>query len=160
MGKVLEILALQALTYQAQGKDKEALAALEVALSVGEPENYVRVFLDEGRPMARLLYLAAERGIYPEYTGRLLAAYPAQERPSRASLSPGSATPSLVEPLSKRELEVMQLIAAGDSNAEIARALHISVGTVKNHAKNIYSKLNVHSRAQAMARARELGLID
>ena len=62
--------------------------------------------------------------------------------------------------MSKRELEVMQLIAAGDSNAEIARALHISVGTVKNHAKNIYSKLNVHSRAQAIARARELGLID
>lgn len=117
----------------------------------------MRVFLDEGRPMANLLYQAAERGISPEYAGRLLAAFPAGE-PDR--LSAQAALLELVEPLSPRELEVLRLIAAGATNAQIAQRLVIAVGTVKNHAKNIYSKLNVGSRTQAISRSRDLGLID
>jgi len=151
MGKAIEILVLQALAYQAQGRSVSALETLNRALSLAEPEGYVRVFLDEGRPMARLLYQAAEREIFPEYTGRLLAQFPVEEQLN---------TPTLIEPLSKRELEVLRLIATGASNAEIAQELYIAVGTVKNHVKNIYSKLDVHSRAQAIARSRELGLIN
>lgn len=159
LGKAIEILVLQALAYQAQGKSDSAFEALTRALSLGEPEGYIRVFLDEGQPMAQLLYQTREKGIAPEYTGRLLALFPT-EKPVITSTPPHPLTPTLVEPLSKRELEVMQLIAAGASNAEIARELYIAVGTVKNHVKNIYSKLDVHSRAQAIARARDLGLIN
>jgi LuxR family maltose regulon positive regulatory protein len=151
-GKVIQILILQALAYQGQGRTKEALNALDHALSLAEPEGFVRVFLDEGKPMARLLYQAAEQGIAPGFAGRLLAAFPAGEPMQREQVE-------MVDPLSEREMEVMQLIASGASNAEIAQELYITVGTVKNHVKNIYSKLNVHSRAQAIARSRELGLI-
>ena len=153
MGKAIEILVLQALAYQAQNRLADALKTLERALVLAEPEGYIRVFLDEGQPMARLLYKAAERQISPEYTGRLLAAFPAREPIQRRQVQ-------MVDPLSEREMEVMQLIAGGDTNAEIAQALYITVGTVKNHVKNVYSKLNVHSRAQAIARARDLGLIE
>jgi LuxR family maltose regulon positive regulatory protein len=113
--------------------------------------------------MAQLLYQAAEQGIFQEDTGRLLAALPAEKQritPTPEASIAQSHTPMTVEPLTKRELEVMQLIATGATNAEIAQELYIAVGTVKNHAKNIYGKLGVHSRSQAIARARGLGLID
>jgi LuxR family maltose regulon positive regulatory protein len=103
--------------------------------------------------MARLLYQAKERGIALQYTGHLLSQLPAEQPIPREQAA-------MVEPLSKRELEVMQLIATGASNAEIAQELFIAVGTVKNHVKNIYSKLNVHNRAHAIAQAREFGLIE
>ncbi len=159
MGKVMEILVLQALAYQAQGKSDNALETLNRALSLAEPEGYIRVFLDEGQPMAQLLYEATARGIAPEYSGRLLIQFPTEEQ-TIPLMPPHSHTHTLVEPLTKREQEVMQLIASGASNAEIAQELYIAVGTVKNHVKNIYSKLDVHSRAQAIARARDLGLIN
>jgi LuxR family maltose regulon positive regulatory protein len=151
-GKVIEILALTALSYQAEDEEEKAIETLSRAISLAEPEGFVRVFLDAGSPMASLLYRAAERGIYPAYTGRLLAQFQSREPIEKRQVA-------LIEPLTRRELDVMQLIAAGESNAEIARDLYIAVGTVKNHVKNIYSKLNVHSRAQAIARSRELGLI-
>jgi LuxR family maltose regulon positive regulatory protein len=150
MGKVIEILVLQAMAYQSQRKPKDAMESLKRALSLAEPEGYARVFLDEGQPMAQLLYQATGRNILPEYTGRLLTEFPTEEE---------RITRTLVEPLTRRELEVMRLIAAGASNAEIGRELHITVGTVKNHVKSIYSKLNVHSRAQAIAQSRNLGLV-
>jgi LuxR family maltose regulon positive regulatory protein len=153
MGKVIEILVLQALAYQAQNWLEDALKTLERALALAAPEGYVRVFLDEGQPMARLLYQARSKRIAPEYTGRLLAQFPTTEPIPRHQIE-------MVDPLSKREMEVLQHVAGGNSNAEIAQALYITVGTVKNHVKNIYSKLNVHSRTQAIARARELGLIE
>lgn len=153
--KAIEILVLQSLAFHAGGRIDEALALLARALSLAEPENYVRVFLDKGEPMARLLYQAASRGILPEYTGKLLAAFPAEEHVLPFTII----APALVEPLSARELEVMGLIASGLTNGEIAQRLYIAVGTVKNHTKNIYSKLNVHSRARAIARSRELNLI-
>ncbi len=159
MGKAVEILVLQALAFQAEDKRDRALEILQRALTLAEPEGYTRVFLDEGQPMARLLYAAATRGLAADYVGRLLAEFPVEE-PSPSPALRRVSTEALVEPLSKREQEVMALIAVGQTNAEIAQSLFISVGTVKNHAKNIYSKLNVHSRAQAIARARELGLLD
>lgn len=152
LGKVLEILLLQALAFQAQGQIEEALRKLERALLLAKPEGFTRIFLDEGQPMARLLYQAAAHGIAPGYTGQLLAAFPTEDPVEIRSVE-------MVDPLSQREMEVLMLIASGASNAEIAQELYITVGTTKNHVKNIYSKLNVHSRAQAIVRSRKLGLI-
>jgi LuxR family maltose regulon positive regulatory protein len=135
------------------GDVSAALVSLERALTLAEPEGYVRLFLDEGPPAARLLYRAAERGIQPTYAGRLLAAFP--EAPSR--LPPSS--PSIIEPLTERERQILQLIAEGLTNKEVARELVLSVGTVKVHAHNIYGKLGVSGRTQAIAKGRELGLL-
>jgi LuxR family maltose regulon positive regulatory protein len=146
---VIEILAVQATALQAQGEVDRALAVLERALTLAEPEGYMRTFIDEGAPLAALLRTAASRGVAPDYVGKLLAAF-------------GEATPlssPLIEPLSERELEVLRLLAAGLSNREIGAELFLAVGTVKKHTSNIYGKLNVHKRTQAVARARELGLV-
>jgi LuxR family maltose regulon positive regulatory protein len=155
LGSVIEILILRALALQAQGNISSALVALEHALSLGQPENYVRMFVDKGEPMARLLYEAARREIAPGYAGRLLAAFPTSKlaSPRRESSA------ALVEPLSERELEVLALIAEGLSNQEIAQRLFISLRTVKWHASNIYGKLGVSNRTQAVARARALGVL-
>ena len=146
MGSAIEILALQALAHQAQGDASSALAPLERALSLAEPEGYVRVFVDEGAPMALLLQEAASRGVAPDSTRRLLAAFPSA-RPDAAQAL-----------LSDRETEVLRLIAAGLTNQEIAARLYLSLYTVKAHARSIYDKLDAHSRTQAVARARELGI--
>jgi len=146
-------LVLQAIALQA--KPDQALAALERALSLAEPEGYVRTFVDAGAPMAALLRIAASRGIAAapgvaqDYVGKLLAAFGEVASPSAP----------LIEPLSERELEVLRLLAAGLSNREIAAELFLAVGTVKKHTSNIYGKLNVHKRTQAVARAKELGLV-
>ena len=155
MGSVIEILALLALAHAAQGDIPLALVSLERAVTLSEPEGYVRLFVDEGPPMAHLLQEAASRGIAPGYTRRLLAAF------SPESEHPGPSIPQsvLVEPLSERELEVLQHIAEGFTNQEIADRLYLSLYTVKAHARNIYGKLDVNNRAQAVARARELGVL-
>jgi LuxR family maltose regulon positive regulatory protein len=135
------------------------MAALERALALAEPEGYVRIFVDEGPPMAHLLYKAATRGIAPDYARRLLAAFPVAE-PEKADPSKSQVPESgMVEPLSERELEVLQLIAEGLTNREIAARLFLALNTVKSHSGNIYSKLGVHSRTQAVARARALGIL-
>ncbi len=150
MGSAIEILALQALAHQALGDTSAALAPLERALSLAEPENCVRVFVSEGPPMARLLTAAASRGIAPDYARRLLAAF----------REAGDAHPSeRNELLSDREIEVLQLIAAGLTNREVAARLYLSLYTIKAHARSIYDKLDAHSRTQAVARARELGIL-
>jgi len=147
-GRLIEILVLQALGLQAQARSVEAHADLRKALALAEPEDYVRIFVDEGAPMAALLRRALSQNVAPNYVGRLLAAF---EEP--AALSP------LVEPLTRRELEVLRLIADGLKNQEIADRLVISVATVKRHVTNIYGKLGVGRRVQAVARAQELGLL-
>jgi LuxR family maltose regulon positive regulatory protein len=155
--RVIEVLILQALAFQAQGNTSQALIPLERALTLAEPEGYVRIFVDESAPMARLLYQAAERGILPEYTGKLLAAFPEIElSPVELRQEP---KPELIEPLSDREIEILELIAEGLTNREIAQRLIISPGTVKVHASNIYGKLGVHNRTQAVARSRALGIL-
>jgi len=154
VGRVIEILALQALAQQALGDIEQALAILERALSLAEPEGYVRLFADEGLPMTELLRQAASRGIAPDYVGRLLAAIepaPAPERPLPA--------PLLLDPLSDRELEVLRWLSTDLSGPEIAEELVVSMNTIKTHIKRIYSKLNAHSRYEAVERAKELDLL-
>ena len=153
MGSALEILVLRALAFHAQGDRTEALSTLERALVLAEPEGYIRLFVDEGAPMLALLRLAHARGILPAYLTALLAAFGWQEE-ARVVRSP-----SLVEPLTEREREVLRWLVAGASNREIARRLVLSLGTVKKHVSNICSKLNVQSRTQAIARARDLHLL-
>lgn len=162
---LIQVQMLRSLALQAKHDVDEALTALEHALSLAEPGGYVRIFVDEGEPMARLLYQAAARGIAPEYAGRLLAAFEIETKDeSGGSVTPPSSSvvrpPSpLIEPLSGREIEVLDLIAEGLSNREIALRLFIAPSTVKVHTRNIYSKLGVKSRTHAVARARALGIL-
>ena len=164
--KVIEILALRALALQAQGHIAPALAALERALSLAEPQGYVRTFVDGGPPMAQLLDRALSQGITPDYVARLLTAFKEdrfarQRTKDEASERCSSfvARPSSLILLSERELEVLRLIAAGLTNREIAETLVIALGTAKAHTANIYTKLGVRNRSQAVARARELDLL-
>jgi LuxR family maltose regulon positive regulatory protein len=157
-GRWIEILCLQAVAQQAQGDTAGAQAALEKGLALGEAEGYVRAFVDGGAPMAGLLRQAATHGIAPDYVSKLLAAFEAEGVESVPAPSPAG-TPPLVEPLTPRELEVLQLLGEGRSNREIAEALVITVNGVKKHTSNIYGKLGVHSRTQAVVRAQELGLL-
>jgi LuxR family maltose regulon positive regulatory protein len=161
IGSVIEILMLQALAHKAQGDNPTALSPLERALTLAEPEGYVRIFGDEGEPMAQLLSEAAARGIMPDYTAKLLTAFEAEEQESEDKSYPSSARSphSLMEPLSQRELEILQLIAQGLSNRQISQRLFLALSTVKGHNRIIFSKLMVGSRTEAVARARELGLL-
>ena len=159
MGSVIEILVLQALAHEAQGDIPAALAPLERALTLAEPEGYVRIFVDEGMPMARLLYEALSQGVEPDYIRRLLAAFPVAEPEQTASSPTRGSKSELVEPLSERELEVLQLIAEGLTNQEVASRLYLSLHTVKVHTRNIFTKLAVKNRAQAVARGRALGIL-
>ncbi len=160
MGKAIEILALLALALRAQGQTEKAMAAMARALSLGEPEGYVRTFVDEGAPMERLLRLAAAGGLAADYVSKLLAAIGNEGKSASAPpIENKLALHDLVEPLSERELQVLRLVAAGLSNQEIAQSLVISADTVKTHLKNIYGKLGVHNRTQAAAHARQHDLL-
>jgi LuxR family transcriptional regulator, maltose regulon positive regulatory protein len=161
MGSVIEILVLQALAHEAQGESPSALVPLERALTLAEPEGYVRIFVDEGMPMAQLLSEAAAHGIMQNYTDKLLATFEAEEQKSadESHLPHAPSAQSLIEPLSQRELEVLRLIAQGLSNREISERLFLALITVKGHNRNIFRKLQVRRRTEAVARARELGLL-
>jgi LuxR family maltose regulon positive regulatory protein len=163
-GYLIKALTLQALALQALGRQSQAVSVLERALSLAEPEGYVQVFVNGGAPMIELLQQAAARGTSIEYVGRLLIAMGKRPPLLNRTRIPRTALRSraphlLVEPLTAREMEVLRLLAAGLSNSEIAETLVIATGTVKNHLKNIYGKLDVHSRIQASTRAKELGLL-
>ena len=161
---VLEAVARQACPPHKRREKDRAVQVLADALALAEPGGFVRIFVDEGPPMAQLLSEAAAQGIMPEYTGKLLAAFKDEVKKHQGeSLQPASPLPPgvrpLIEPLTPREREVLQLIAAGRSNPEIAEQLVIAVTTVKTHAKNIYGKLQVTNRLQAVARAQDLNLL-
>jgi LuxR family transcriptional regulator, maltose regulon positive regulatory protein len=160
-GSLIEILALQALAHELQGEMAPALAFLERALNLAEPEGYTRIFVDEGDAMGHLLAEAERHGVLPEYSGKLLAAFNAKKQPGIDRTAPASnqRSQSLVEPLSERELEILQLIAQGCSNHEICDRLFLAMPTVKGHNRNIFGKLQVKNRTQAVARARELSLL-
>ena len=150
----VETLALQALADWRRGERAGALTALERALRMAEPEGYVRLFADLGLPMARLLQEALSRGVMPDYVAKLLTAI-------GGDLSISAPTEAaLPEPLSSREQEILELIAAGLTNHEIAEKLVISSETVKKHASTVYGKLGVRGRTEAVARARALDLLD
>jgi LuxR family maltose regulon positive regulatory protein len=155
-GRVVEILALRAVALHTRGARDQALDALERALSLAEPEGYVRSFIDEGEPMRELLRQAAARGIAVDYVRTLLDALKAEA--NMPDLRP-AAHSALVEPLTERELEVLRLLAVGLPSREIAHTLVIAVATVKQHLKHIYGKLQVHNRTEAANRARDLGLL-
>lgn len=155
----IELLGLKALALKQQGDLDSALAALDQALSLAKPESYRRTFLDEGEPMAQLLYAAAEEGIHPTYTGSLLTAFSEEASKIDPSSRVWEASEKLVEPLSPREIDVLTLIAEGNSNQEIGGKLHISLSTVKSHTTQIYAKLAVKNRVQAVKKARSLGLL-
>ncbi len=157
--RVMELSVLKALALKTQGHTDSALMALRRALTIGEPQGYVRIFIDEGSIMGQLLHEAASRSMMPEYAGRLLAAFPDSKPTSYSDDETAEPLHEIVEPLSERELEVLHLIAEGLSNREIAQRLFISPNTVKGHSSNIFGKLGVNSRTQAAARARLLGLI-
>lgn len=172
MGNALEILVLQAVAELSRGDVNQALVTLSRALSLAEPEGYIRLFADEGSPMANLLsqMWTRQRGVQRgtpnrfslDYVEKLLAALGTQY-PQSMSQPPGP-TPfnisyPLVEPLSERELAVLRLIVAGYSNREIADRLVLAVSTVKWYVNTIYSKLQVESRTKAIGRARELNIV-
>jgi LuxR family maltose regulon positive regulatory protein len=156
LGSVIEVLALQALAHQAMGHPSSAVASLERALSLAEPEGYVGVFAAEGPPMTRLLTDAAARTTAPDRARRLLTAFPSAGPQDARSSGTVYAGP---EALSRREVEVLRHIAAGLTNQQIAAELYLSLYTVKAHARTIYDKLGAHSRTRAVARARELGIL-
>jgi LuxR family maltose regulon positive regulatory protein len=154
----LKIMILQALALQAHGDKDEAMQQLGGGLALAEPGGFIRIFVDEGRPMAQLLSESAARGIMPDYCGKLLAVFEAERQKEVDKSYPSPAQP-LIDSLTKRELEILILIAAGLKNKEIADQLIISLNTVLYHIKNIYSKLGVNKRTLAVAKAKEIGLI-
>ena len=158
---VIEVCALEALALQAPDDTFAALASLERSLALAEPEGYVRMYLNEGAPMARLLCQATSQGIYAEYANKLLAAFEASEVGRMGEIPPPTPphTQPLTEPLTPRELDVLRLISQGLSNRDIAEKLVIALNTVKRHTSSVYGKLGAKSRTQAVARARELGLL-
>jgi ATP/maltotriose-dependent transcriptional regulator MalT len=151
-GTVIEILVLEALAHQVGGDVAAARVPLERALTLAEPEGYVRMFADEGPPMAALLEAAARHGTARTYVRRLLAAI---DRPAGSF----RINQDLVEPLSERELDVLRLLATDLGGPDIARELVVSLNTVRTHTKNIYAKLGANNRRAAVSRAIELDLL-
>jgi len=151
-GRVIEILVLRALAHQALGDFAAAVGFLDRAVALAEPEGYVRVFADEGPPMAFLLRAAAKREARRDYVRRLLAAASGTEHN-------GPVEQALIEPLSKRELDVLRLLDSELDGPGIARELMVSLNTVRTHTKNIYAKLAVTNRRAAVRRAAELSLL-
>jgi LuxR family maltose regulon positive regulatory protein len=154
IGRVIEVLVLQALAFQGNKDFEQALTVLEKAFSIAQSEGYMRTFLDEGEPMAKLLFQARSLRIGTGYAAELLAAI---GNTYGRSLPPPEL---LIEPLTLRELEVLKLIETGYSNQEIAAKLVISIPTVKRHISNIYTKLGTSSRTQAISSGRELKLFE
>jgi len=155
-GSVIEILVLQALSQQATGETTAALAALQQALALAAPEGYVRIFVDEGEPMGSLLRRAATGGGATAYINRLLAAL------DKSGRTPGADRPAkqaLIDPLSARELDVLRLLGTDLDGPDIARKLFLSLNTVRTHTKNIYAKLGVNNRREAVRRGSELELM-
>ncbi len=151
MGVQIEALALLALALWRRGEQASAMTALERALRLAEPEGYLRLFADLGLPMARLLQEARSRDVMPEYVETLLATF--QSVPSAATVA------VLTEPLTLREEGVLELLAAGLTNREIAERLGVSPETVKKHVGNLFAKLGVRNRTEAVAKARGLDLL-
>lgn len=158
IGSTVEILMLQALAHDALGDASAAGAAFRRALILAEPEGFAQIFVAAGRAVTRLLTEAAARGVAPDYTRRLLAALGAAT-PKGDAAEAANAHTALIEPLSERELEVLRLVAEGLSNLEIAQRLSVSLSTVKGHNLRSFGKLQVQRRTEAIARARELGLL-
>jgi LuxR family maltose regulon positive regulatory protein len=153
----LKVMVLQAVALHAHGEKDKAVQLLGDTLALAEPGGFIRTFVDEGLPMAQLLSEAAARGVKQDYIGKLLAAFESdsqsEDKPDLPSAQPSN------ELLSQRELDVLRLIAEGLSNQEICERLFLALDTVKGHNRRIFNKLQVQRRTEAIARARELGLL-
>jgi LuxR family maltose regulon positive regulatory protein len=159
---VIELRILRGLALARRGDAQEARADLERALTLAQPEGYARIFLDEGPPMQTLLaqWLAhADPGPLRAYATRLLSQFDAEPHRVPAREKEPPPVGGLVDPLSPRELEVLHLVALGHTNKEIAQQLFVAPGTVKAHTSSIYRKLDVANRTEAVARARQLGIL-
>jgi len=157
----LKVMVLQAVALHLNDEKGKAVRLLCDALALAAPSGFIRLFVDEGSPMTQLLSEAAAIGVMPDYTGKLLAVLgaEAQKRAITSSLPSASPAQSLIEPLSPRELEVLRLMAQGLSNQEICERLFLALSTVKGHNRTIFGKLQVQRRTEAVAHARELGLL-
>ena len=161
---LIEVLVLKAVALMFVGNLSEAMSVFERGLHLGEPERFMRIFLDEGRMVAELLVLAKSQGIAVEYVNSLLHAMEDEITLEKSEMEPAASLPEitasrLVEPLSERELQVLRLMDSELSSPEIADELVVAVSTVRSHIKNIYSKLGVHSRSEAVEKAHVLDII-
>ena len=150
--ELLNVMVLQAVALHAHGEKDKAVQLLGEALALAEPGGFIRIFVDEGPPMAALLREAAKLGIAPNYVRQLLAAFGKAE--GRTSV-----TQLLIEPLSERELEVLRLLRTDLNGPEIAQQLIVSLNTLHTHTNNIFKKLGVNNRREAVRRAEELDLL-
>ena len=155
----LKIMVLQAVALDLHGEKEKAVQLLSEALALAEPGGFIRIFVDEGPPMAGLLHEAANRGTAAHYIRHLLAAFPGNGPKQAVSSRTQAPVSELVEPLSEREIEVLRLIAEGLTNSEIASRLYLSLNTVKVHTRNVYGKLGVNNRTQAVVRGTALGIL-
>lgn len=153
---LIQVLIYQALAYQGLKQDAEALSSLKRALTLAAPEGYKRTFTHTHPGIVILLRQAQSAGIMPDYVETILSASKQGVKKQPVEIKTSS---RLIEPLSKREMEVLMLLAQGNTDKKIAEKLVIARETVHKHLKNIYGKLDVHSRAEAIARARELKLL-
>lgn len=156
MRAVVKTMALQALVFQAQGRTESAMRTIIQALTLAEPEGYVRTFTEEGAEMTRLLNRVLTAGRAGAVLHRISVEYLTRLLDASAERETSSDSPTV---LSERELEILRLISSGLSNQEIADQLVIALSTVKSHVRQIFNKLNVNSRTQVLARARELSLL-
>lgn len=156
--EVLMIHLQNALAYRATGRLNAAMEHMQIALSLAEPEEYVRPFLEPGRPMFELLHQAAGRGLSPIFVQRLLSELRRTYSVPEHEMGAIGAQP-IIDPLTARELEVLRLLKDGHTNQRMADQLIVSPGTVKKHLDNIYQKLGAHNRTEAIARARDLGIL-
>lgn len=156
--RVLRVMAVQSIALYASGEKEKAVELIGEVLAQAEPEGFIRLFVDEGEAMAELLSAVAVRAVKPDYVGRLLAAFKGERQAGRPAASvPASSL--LIDPLSPRELEILHLISLGLSNREIGARLFLALDTIKGHNRKIFDKLQVQSRTEAIARAREQGLL-
>jgi len=158
--EVLKVMVLQSVAFHASGENEKALRLVGDVLALAVPGGFIRIFVDEGQPMARLLQKVLSRGVFPDYVRSLLAAFPTDEAEHTAPASTKAGRANSPDPLSEREREVLRLIAEGLANQEIADRLFLSPLTIKVHARNINGKLGVRSRTQAVAKGRALGIVD
>ena len=155
------LLAHLALAYEKQGQRDDALEALDRSVRLAQPGGFIRTFVDLGPAVAKLLYQLSQRGVAPEYIGRILAAFPETPDTGEAGQkwSGKVSQAQLIEPLTEREFEVLVLLEEGLSNKEIAKKLVVTTRTVKKHTSNIYHKLGVHNRGKAVTKGKALGIL-
>ena len=153
--EVLKVMVLQAVALHLSGETAQAVQVLGEALALAEPGGFIRLFVDEGVPVEELLSAAAAHGIRPDYLKKLSAVFDAASKDKQPMLAGASS----IDLLSQRELEILRLVAQGLSNQAIGKQLFLALNTIKGHNRRIFYKLQVQSRTEAIARARELGLL-